>query len=334
MKFKIALLILLVVSSIQTSAQAFMNANERKNRQAGPLQIKALEIIQTNLKSEFPLLRMHAIEAVANSREMSLMPTITKMLDDKDEPVRFAAVLAIGDTQYSAASYALKKRKSDPAKSVQVAISYVLTKFEVGDYRKNIIAGMKSNNQTLKANSALVAGKLGDDSLAKYLHEILKDRDSMDKAKIQAIESLAMLNDISTYQKGWALLISKRADDRVMGIRTMEQMGGKDAISAIATMYRDDLIEVQMAAAASLAKLGDPQGPQRIYQYFKFEFDKLDRETRNRANVQATIGLGYCNQPQLTKYLKKMLKDKMPTTRLYAAQSALIKAKTTSQIAY
>ena len=311
---------------MQTLAQSTL-VPPKNNTPANKIELKALEIIKEDLNSDHPIMRMHAIEVVADTKLLALMPEITKMLDDKVEPVRFAAVLAIGDTNYSAASYTLKKHKNDPAKSVQVAIAYVLTKFNVEDDHSTIINGTLSNDQTLKANSALVIGKLGDATLSVFLHKILQDQKAQDKAKIQAIESLSMLNDPSSHQKGWALLISKRADDRIMGIRVMEHLNSRESTNAIRTMYHDDLIEVQMAAAASLCKLGDSDGPIRIYQYFKQDFSKIDDDTKSRTNIQATIGLGYCKDKIFDKYLKKMLRDKTPSTRLYAAQAVLIRAK-------
>ncbi len=325
------LFLLLVSISTQLWAQAAALNSPDYAPNASKMELKALEIIKEDLKSEYPIMRMHAIEVVADSKQMALMPEVVKMLNDKSNPVRFAAVLAIGDTNYTAASYKLKKHKHDHDKSVRVAIAYVLTKFNIEDCHSDIINATLSNDQTLKANAALVVGKLGDKTLAEFLHRILRDPSAQDKAKIQAIESLAMLNDDSSIQKGWALLISKRADDRIMGIRVMEHLHTRESINAIRTMYHDDLIEIQMAAAASLCRLGDPDGPIRIYQYFRDEIGKLDDDTKSRTNIQAIIGLGYCKDKIFDKYLKKMLKDKTPSTRLYAAQAVLVRDKLLEQ---
>ncbi len=320
------LLLLLISMSMQVWAQAAFNGPNLTPTRS-KIELKALEILKEDLKSEYPLMRMHAIEVVADSKEMALMSEVTKMLDDESEPVRFAAVLAIGDTNYLAASYALKKHKNDPGKSVQVAIAYALTKFNIEDDHSDIINATLSDDQTVKANAALVVGKLGDKTLSVFLHKILQDQKAQDKAKIQAIESLAMLKDPSSFQKGWALLISKRADDRIMGIRVMEHLKSREATNAIRTMYHDNLIEIQMAAAASLCRLGDSDGPIRIYQYFRDEIGKLSSDTKSRTNIQATIGLGYCKDKIFDKYLKEMIKNKTPSTRLYAAQAVLIRVK-------
>ena len=291
---------------------------------AKPLTIKAKEILDESLASEEALLRMNSIEVISNTKEMGLMPRITKLLTDPIVPVRFAATLAIGDTRYMPATYMLTKLKKDPDMNVRVGAAYALTVLGEENLESIIMEGIQSDDQTIKANSALVMGKLRDPKFIKVLHWVLKDELSSDKAKIQAIESLAMLGDEGMYQKAWALLISKRADDRVIGIRVMGHLRTTQAVKAIKTMINDEVVEVQMAAASMLAKLGEEIGEQKVIEFFEITSPNLEKFTRLRSEIHAGIALGYCSKETLEKYVPTLMCSSSPEIRLCGAQSALI----------
>lgn len=286
---------------------------------------EAYSILNEYLESDIAAFKMNAIEVIANTRQHGLMPKVTKLLKDKAEPVRFAAALAVGDTKYMGATFTLKQCKQDPAESVRIAAAYSLIKLGVESDIESIINSLESSDQTVKANAALIIGKLGNPKLQKSLHKILQDGGAEDKVKLQAIESLARLKDPSAYQKAWGLLISKRADDRVMGIKVMENLGNSEAINSIKTMINDDVIEVQIAAAASLCKFHEPIGQEVILDYLKNFRSKLNNEALLIADIHAVMALGYSSMPELKGYLADFLKDTNPAVRLYAAQSTILR---------
>lgn len=288
-----------------------------------PLQTEAFRIVDEALQSSDPLIRTHAIEIVSNSKQMGLMPKVTKLLNDDYVPVRSAAALAIGDTGYQGAIYKLKQHKKDIDYNVRVACAYALTKLGAENLENVILAGVKSDDQTVKANSCLALGKLGKPEYAELLHKVLQDEKAADKVKIQAVESLAMLKDPSVYQKAWALMISKRADDRVMGIKTMQKLNQRESLKAINTMINDDIVEVRLAAAEALTAARNPVGEEILIQYFDEIAPKLDKNTRKRADVHATMALGWARSPELQKRLPKLIRSESPILRLYAAQAVL-----------
>src|SRR5210317_888873 len=68
---------------------------------------KANRIIQDALMDSDPLVRVHAIEVVASTRQLKLMPQVQQLMQDNSVPVRFAAALAVGDTEYLPAKRSL-----------------------------------------------------------------------------------------------------------------------------------------------------------------------------------------------------------------------------------
>ena len=75
---------------------------------------KALRIIQGALADNDPLVRVHAIEVVASTRQLKLMPQVHRLLQDKFVPVRFAAALAVGDSECDPFSQRLLRDEFGP----------------------------------------------------------------------------------------------------------------------------------------------------------------------------------------------------------------------------
>ena len=287
------------------------------------LRQQALEIVRTGLKDESGLIRSHAIEIVSTSNTKELMPTVAVLLSDQSIAVRFAAAVAVGDTAYSPAAGAVKRLLDEPNENTKMASAYALVKFGGEEYGNFIRSLLKSNDQTVRANAALLLGKIGDKSDTALLYQTLQDPYSFDKVKIQAIESIARLGDRNIYRgKLWALLISKQADDRVMGIRAMGALGSTEAKNAITTMLDDDVLEVRLCAAEELGKLGDTTGDSEILSYFAENLPNLDKTSM--ANTIATMAIGQIGGPSLTRFLPKLLQSKSKEVRLSAAQSVLL----------
>jgi len=124
--------------------------------------------------------------------------------------------------------------------------------------------------------------------------------------------------------KLWALLISKFADDRVMGIRGMGALNTPESRGAIVTMLQDDVPEVRLTAAEQLARLGDKRGETQVYEYFQTQPDlnKMDM-----ANGMAVRAIGYLASSRLNSLLPQIIETPSRDLQLIAAQAVLLQAK-------
>jgi len=139
---------------------------------------------------------------------------------------------------------------------------------------------------------------------------------------MQTVESIARLGDQQMYRsKLWALQISKFADDRVIGIQGMGALNTIESRDAIATMLQDDVLEVRLAAAEQLARLGDNRGEKLVFDYFQ---TPPDLNKNDIANGMAVMAIGYLKSGQLNTFLTKALDSQSPYIQLLAAQSVLI----------
>jgi HEAT repeat protein len=287
---------------------------------------EAFRIIQQGLADNDPRIRANAIEVVVLTRPVPLMPKVQRLLSDEFVPVRFLAILAVGDLKYALAENELMQLLKDKDQNVAIAAAYSLTKLGHPEYLKMCQNAVTSNDQTVRANAAFLLGRSGDRSklTQEALWWTLQRRDSNDKVRFQAAEALAMFGDQNIFPRLWAMLISVYADDRVVGIRAMGALGTEQAKNALITMLDDSVLEVRLAAADQLGKLADPAGEPVVLEVFTKNLTAgLDKESLERVNVLTALAIGQIGTNNLTKYLSQLLKDESNFVRIAAAKAVL-----------
>lgn len=298
-------------------------AVEQSKGDVSRLKSKALKIVREALADENGVIRSHAIEVIVTTQRRELMPQVLKLLADEYVGVRFTAGVAVGDMEYTPGEYMVKPMLEDQNPNAVIAAAYALARLGRAGYADRIREMAMSEDQTVRANAALLLGKLGDKANLPLLYDVLRDPDSADKVKFQVVESVARLGDEQIYKnKLWAMLISKYADDRVMGIRGMGLLNTTDSKNAIITMLQDEVPEIRLCAAEQLARMGDLTGESEVTGYFKTRHPDINQASV--ANIFATMALGRMAMAPGGKYLPKLLQSRSKVIRLTAAQSVLL----------
>ena len=301
------------------------------------LKPEAIRIILQGLSDDDPLIRANAVEVVAATQRIDLMPKVQRLLKDEFVPVKFAATLAIGDLEYTLAEKLVKQSLKDPDENIRIAASYTTAKLVSANSFELLHKAMASRDQTVRANAALLLGKSGDKSALKLLYWAMKDKDSDDKVTFQAAEAIARLGDERIYPQLWTMLISAYADDRVMGIRAMGALGRApfwdrsqngnltaQAKGALITMLDDDILEVRLAAAEQLGTLGDSNGEPEVLDVFTKNLTAgLDKEGLERVKVLTALAIGRIGTAALSKFLPQLLQSESKFVRIAAAKAVL-----------
>ncbi len=287
----------------------------------------ALEIIRKGLRDRNGYIRNACIEVVVTTHREEMMPLVTPLLRDPLVPVRFSAALAVGEMPYRPGRAAMESLLGDVNPNVRLAAAYSLVKLGKPQYLDLILQGAKNSDQTVRSNAAMLIGKLGDKANLPVLHQILQDMESSDKARLAAVESMALLKDPTAYKNRlWPLLISKHPDDRIIGIRGMAAMGTAESRDAIVTMLDDDLVEVRLCAAEQLARIGDKSGQSEVLKYLTHQ-PAAEIEI-GIADTFATLAIGRIGTPELAAHLPKRLQSSRPLQQIYAAQAVLMLSAT------
>jgi len=285
----------------------------------------ARQIVFDGLMHPDPRIRSNAAEVVAMTGEVRFMPRVQPLLRDPAVPVRFLAALAVGDLQYSLARDDVGVLLNDQDQNVRIAAAYALMKLGQPGYFQVIRDAAASPDQTVRANAVLLLGKSGQQEALRYLYWTLQSTDSADKVMLQAVESIAMLKDVQIYPKLWAQLISAYADDRIVGIRGMGALGTEEARNAIATLLDDAVLEVRLAAAAQLGKLGQTTGEPQVQAVFdKNLLANMDPTSAELVRVWTALAIGEIATTNLLRRLPDMLQDPSNAVRLAAAEGVLL----------
>ena len=327
----LALLLLLLAFCLLTGfgcEEPFKGSGQPTGRTPGAVSLDeflpaANRIIREGLAADDAYARVNAIEVVAITNQVRLMPKVQRLLEnDFVSPVRFAAALAVGDTQYRLGEKFIRPLLNDPDENIRIAAAYALSKltsFDSFDYFRKAIV---SEDQTVRANAALLMGKSGDQRARMHLYLVLRDRNSSDKANFQAAEAIAMLGDERIYQRLWSQLISAYADDRVMGIRAMGALGSPQAKDAIITMLDDDVLNVRLAAAQQLGMLGDKTGEPEVLDVFRKNLTAgMNPEELEHTKVLTALAIGQIRTEPLSRYLPQLLRDHSIFVRIAAAKA-------------
>lgn len=290
----------------------------------GDPQSEARQILLEGLADMDPRIRANAVEVIANVREVTLLPKIQRMLHDPSVPVRFVAALAIGDLEYALARQDVTTLLNDTDPSVRMAATYALLKLGDPTHFRIVGDAVASEDPTVRANAALLLGKSGYQEALRFLYWILQQPSSTDKVLLQTVESIAMLGDQRIYPKLWTRLISAYADDRMVGVSAMGTLGTEQAKNALLTVLDDPVLEVRLAAAEQLGKLGDTSAAPVVQDVFTKGLPaQMDPQGATRVKVLAALAIGEIGTPTLARYLPELLQDPSQTVRLAAAQAIL-----------
>lgn len=309
---------------MQRAGPAGGSAKIAANAGIDELTAHAYRIIQQGLNDSDPAIRVIAIEVVAETRPIKLIPKVQRLLGDEYTPVRFAAALAIGDLQYTFGAKPVKQLFRDPDPNVKIAACYAMVKLGDKRYLEVLRSAIRSKDQTLRANSAFLLGKSNDTDALKLLWWAMREPNSADKVTFQAAESIAMLGDDRIYPRLWTMLLSTAADLRVTGVRAMGALRTLEARDALIGMLDDKVLEVRLAAAEQLGRLGEPMGEPEVLDVFQKRLTAgREAKARARINVLTALAIGRIATPQLTRHLPGLLNNESKAVRIAAAKAVL-----------
>jgi len=284
---------------------------------------KAIRIIEGALADNDPLVRVHAIEVIASTRQLKMMPQVHRLLQDKFVPVRFAAALAVGDLKYSPAKRSVNKLLEDNDANVIIAAAYAMGKLGSFEYLEVLRKAAANKDQKVRANAVLLLGKSGDKGSLQLLWHTMQDKDSDDRVVYQSAEAIAMLGDEQIYNPElWTMLISAYADVRLMGVRAMGKLGTPEAKNALIRMLDDDILEVRLVAAEQLGVFRNPIGEPKVLEVFEKKLTRtLDKQASERTNVLTALAIGQIRTPGLRKFLPQLLENESKFVRIAAAKA-------------
>jgi HEAT repeat protein len=319
----LALAVSLIIGCNRTNQTAVAAAPAARSS-VTPLRPQAIETIKGAFASQQMVQCLYASEVVADTELREFTPNLRTLLRAKPVPIRFAAAMALGDMKSVVAKSDLQEALQDDDENVRMAAAYAMTRLGSGErYVKQIYEGLSSKDQTIRANSALILGKLRDPAALTALYWAMGDKDSREETRTQVAYSIAMIGDEKIYTTLWTLLINSYANYRIMGIEAMAALNDVQAKNAVYTMLRDSVLDVRLAAAEQLGVMHDSTGEKIVLDYLKHPDSSSDPVEIERRNVRAAKAIGSIGTAELAAFLPQLLQDKSAVVRLAAAKSVI-----------
>ena len=289
----------------------------------------AIDILVSASMGDDAALRSNSLEAMQLLPDRAL-PIAQKGLVDANPAVRFAAVVTAGQMKFGSLAAAVEPLLKDVNPSVRAAAIYSLhtlgQKIDITP-----LAGMlTSHDPSLRSNVALLLGLMGDASAAPMLKEAANSpmpRIGGPQAavvRIQVAEAIAKLGDDSSLDALRAGAYSQFDEVRVLAVTAMGAVGDKRMAPAIERMLggqgpkpaaNEMPVEIKLAAAAALARLGDSKGaPIAI---------AGASNTAPVVRAQAAWVLGWFKDEATMAQAVRLLNDPTPQVRVAAAASVV-----------
>jgi HEAT repeat protein len=285
---------------------------------------RAVEVIVTLAEDRNPVFRANAIEAMQPMPDRAL-PLAQRGLADHSPVVRYAAVVTAGMLEFKSLAPAIRPLVDDPDPSVRAAALYALHTFGEPVDITPLAEYLVSADPPVRGNAAMLLGLIGEPSAAPMLKQAANapmPRAAAAQAAVvrcQFAEAVVRLGDDSELDTLRASAYNTVGEVRVIAINALGAVADERMAPALARFLNDEphpeSVEVQIAAAGALARLGKPMGLRKALEH--------SRHASPIVRSQAAWALGWFGDPASFARLAEMVDDQTPIIRVAASASIL-----------
>ncbi len=281
--------------------------------------------------------RMQALEALVGVDPKLAEGIILQSMQDNPQSVVGAAAMAAGDLRCARAKAALLALAEDANTPplLECAVVYALHRLGDTTHTHRLGALLQHRRADVRAEAACMMGKLREPSAKDPLKSRLRDERDL-KAELVIIEALALLGDEgSVYLLEAFTKYAQYLDHQMIAVGALGRLDYPRARHVLEKALGNDDMDplVRVAAAHSLARLGDDRGYDRARQALDAPEEMLRKHRGSRSEklefdvvrlqVQAALGLGHMRKPAAVNALHPLLQSPEGVVRVAAAEAIL-----------
>jgi HEAT repeat protein len=202
--------------------------------------------------------RFASLAAIGRLGDPTVLDAVLPRFDDEVAIVREAAVIAAGRLGDRRASSRVRRALSDERAEVRFQAVRSLADLEGADASVALYPALADDDPRVRANTAIALRTLDDDpATADRVAKLLKDRDA--EVRREAALTLAVREDRRAIPELGKHLDDEEAFEIVVAIVVLDARELADDLAKLARSFFKPL-ELKAAAAAALARFGDPRG--------------------------------------------------------------------------
>jgi HEAT repeat protein len=256
------------------------------------------------------------------------LPLAQRGLNDREAVVRYAAVVTAGMLEFKSLSSAIGPLMNDEDESVRGAALYAMHHFGQGVDITPLAGMLVAKSPSVRGNTAMLLGLIGDESAIPMLKQAANapmPRASAEMAAVircQFAEAIVKLGDDSELDTLRGSAYNTIGEVRVVAINALGAVGDRQMIPALQrflqTTQTQEPVEVQLAAAAALARMGKGDGLATAM--------RLSEHENPVVRSQAAWVMGWFADEATFARLRLMIDDETPVIRIAAAASIIRRA--------
>jgi HEAT repeat protein len=295
---------------------------------------RTIQILTSLAVSDVPAVRANALEGLSHAGER-VEPLIPVALADPNEGVRAVAAMIVGRLKLASLVPAVEPLRNDPSPFVRAAAVYALVRTGA-ETDPTPLAQLLFSDPSYRVRSQVVfiLGELGNPSAAAMIGQAAEAPsqarviDPQERLfQLQVAEALVKLGARERQEVIKAALYPSSPEALEAAALAAQIAGQLEDHSVVGDLinlveYKDQQgnqmpAEVRLAAAAALARLGQPYGT--------YIADEHRASERPALRAQAAAVYGELRLPENLPKLEAMLADPSPLVRVSAA-SAILRA--------
>ncbi len=239
------------VRARSAAAEALGDAREGERDRARA----ALEKLASDAEPE---IRVMALAGLGRIGDPAALDAVLPRFDDEIGTVREVAVIAAAQLRDPRALPRIRRAMADERPEVRFQAVISLAELEGEDARVALFAALVDDDAHVRANAAIALATLeADEPTADRLAKLLKDPDAT--VRLEVALALAKHGDARAAKELGRHLDDDRAFEAIEAIAALGARDRADDLAKVARAFLKPL-EVKAAAAAALARLGDPRG--------------------------------------------------------------------------
>jgi len=240
------------VSKRRKAARAFCYAKDNS----------VLEFIIEALVDEDNVVKINALEAIANiAYEKDIIPVVL-LLKDSDSDVRAKTIEVVARAGGEKAVKHITPLLCDPVSSVRKKAAEILGNLGNKELVEPLIRLLKDNDEGVVAEVILSLGKIGDRGGISPLIDALKDKKRILALRSRAIFSLIRINAEEGFKAATDILTDKNEDKelRLMALRSLKDYDKQQFEAVLLPLLNDEADAVRKEAAIFLSNNGNDAG--------------------------------------------------------------------------
>ncbi|MCP4707364.1 MAG: HEAT repeat domain-containing protein [Planctomycetes bacterium] len=285
------------------------------------------QVLYEAVVNEDARLRCHGLESLAELGGSEAAVVIRGGMEDEAAAVRLVASVAAGDIMDQQSRSVLERLLGDESEAVRLAAGYGLEKLGDRRFGSWYDEALNGEDVQLAGLSCMLLGKLGDREIRLVLEEklwgVLEKSGVSAAGKLQAAEALARLGDERVLRRLLSYAASGYADDRLLAISGLEQLGGEDAYSMLAVLTDDALMEVRLAAIRALGSRAEFEDLELARQGMSYPDKSGDAVVTARVRGLAALALGRIGEAEDGRLLYEAMKGGSRYVQIAAARGMI-----------